>query len=39
MAKKKKLIPAIKPLIDALKNAGMRFNEDWIREALRLVGE
>jgi len=38
-AKKKKLIPAVKPLIEALKDAGMRFNEDWIKEALRLVGE
>jgi len=38
-AKKENLIPAAKPLIEELKAAGLRFNENWIKEALILVGE
>ena len=38
-AKKKNLIPAAKPLIEALKDSGLRFNENWIKNALSLVGE
>ena len=38
-AKKKYLIPAAKPLIENLKDAGLRFNDEWIKEALSLVGE
>jgi predicted nucleic acid-binding protein len=32
-AKKKYLIPAAKPLIENLKDAGLRFNDEWIKEA------
>ena len=39
LAKKKNVIPAAKPLIEALKGAGLRFSEDWISSALNLVGE
>lgn len=39
LAKKKNIIPAAKPLIEALKTAGLRFNNDWITKALNLVGE
>jgi len=39
LAKKKNVIPAAKPLIDALKNAGSRFNDDWLNKALNIVGE
>jgi len=39
LAKKKNIIPAAKPLIEALKSAGLRFNNDWIRKTLNLVGE
>lgn len=38
-AKKENLIPAAKPLIEELQKAGLRFNENWIKEALLLVGE
>jgi predicted nucleic acid-binding protein len=38
-AKKENLIPDAKPLIEELQKAGLRFNENWIKEALLLVGE
>jgi len=39
LAKQKNILPAAKPLIEALKVAGLRFSEDWIKSALNLVGE
>lgn len=39
LAKKNNIIPSAKPLIESLKNAGLRFNKAWINGALKLVGE
>ncbi len=39
LAKKINIIPVARPLIDSLKSAGLRFNEDWINGALKIVGE
>lgn len=39
LAKKRKIIPEAKPLIEALKTAGLWFTDDWIKHALSLVGE
>lgn len=39
LAKKKNIIPAAKPLIESLISAGLRFNEDWIKDALKLIKE
>jgi len=39
LAKKINIIPTASPLIDSLKSAGLRFNEDWISSALKIVGE
>ncbi|MGA1824732.1 MAG: DUF3368 domain-containing protein [bacterium] len=39
LAKKKKHISKVKPLIQLLIDAGLRFDNKWINEALSLVGE
>ena len=39
LAKKKHVIPTARPLVEDLKRAGLRFHDDWIDRALRLVGE
>lgn len=38
-AKKKGIVAEAKPLIESLKNAGLWFSEDWLKNALNLVGE
>ena len=39
LAKKSNLISEAKPLIESLIRYGFRFNMDWVRDALNLVGE
>jgi len=39
IARRRNLIPAVKPLLEGLKTSGQRLSDELIQEALRLAGE